>query len=577
MDQRTLQVYEAAAAVLAATYRAVSPGRLHQLITTYFHTGGASADIGCGSGRDAAWLAAGGYPAVGWDASEGMLSEARRAFPSLRFAHAALPDLEPVPSEAYDNVLCNAALMHVSREDLITAVLNLARILRPGGRLLVSVRGSRTESEREADGRLFTELPPGKLALLMESAGLQVIYREQMPDTTRPEVSWWVLVAERNPESASSGLERVQRVLMHDKKDATYKLALLRALCAISRTQSHLARWGDGRVLVPLGPIAVHWLRYYWPFVTHQTFVAQKRGERPSGVRIAFRGDIAALATRYTSGGLVALLDDMDEQPEQFFPVLRKIADTVRVGPVQYAGTVGPRLFRHHPGPSRGGLEERFGWVEVPEAVWLDISRFDHWIEDSLILRWAHLTAEMNPESTARDFIPLLLDDGVTQRSTSEIRKILAEDSEPLECVWSGARLGANYDVDHVIPYSVWGNNDGWNMLPSDGRLNKVKSDSLPSRGLLVARREAIIGYWQRYVRRIPLRFGRQMGRALGVSVGHTGWERTAFAGLQEAVERVAVTRGLRRWDPTVPAVPVHAAAASLQESGSPTSSRERV
>jgi len=61
-------------------------------------------------------------------------------------------------------------------------------------------------------------------------------------------------------------------------------------------------------------------------------------------------------------------------------------------------------------------------------------------------------------------------------------------------------------------------------------------------------------------------RFGRQVSRALGVSVGHTGWERTAFAGLQEAVERVATTRGLRRWEPSERAAPIHTAAAGLQK-----------
>jgi len=262
IDLETLQIYNAHAATLAATYRSLVPDRLHQLLMTFLRAGALSADIGCGSGRDVAWLTANGFPAVGWDASEGMLAEARRAFPSLELGLAALPDLQPVPTEHYDNVLCDATLMHVRREDLITAVLNLARILKPGGRLVISVWGSRSEAEREADGRLFTALPPGKLALLLESAGLQVIHREQTPDTIRANVAWWVLVAERNPASASSGLERVQRVL------------------------------------VPLGPIAVHWLRYAGAVLPrHQTFPSppagcwRERAQHGRGAAAAVRGE----------------------------------------------------------------------------------------------------------------------------------------------------------------------------------------------------------------------------------------------------------------------------------------------
>jgi hypothetical protein len=52
-----------------------------------------------------------------------------------------------------------------------------------------------------------------------------------------------------------------------------------------------------------------------------------------------------------------------------------------------------------------------FGWVAMPEAVWLDISRFDHWIEDSIVVRWARLTAEMNRDGEAElgRYVGLLL------------------------------------------------------------------------------------------------------------------------------------------------------------------------
>jgi len=135
-------------------------------------------------------------------------------------------------------------------------------------------------------------------------------------------------------------------------------------------------------------------------------------------------------------------------------------------------------------------------------------------------------------------------------RDTNEVRALVRPRVAQLECVWTGRRLRPEYAVDHVIPFSVWGNNDWWNLLPSDARVNGQKSDALPDRRLLKERREAIGGYWRIYFEQVPVRFGQQVERSLGLTVGHTGWERAMFAGFEETVERVAAIHGLERWRP---------------------------
>jgi 2-polyprenyl-3-methyl-5-hydroxy-6-metoxy-1,4-benzoquinol methylase len=50
--------------------------RVYQAIHGFFHLGASTADIGCGPGRDTAWLSANGYSVVGYDASEPMLAQA---------------------------------------------------------------------------------------------------------------------------------------------------------------------------------------------------------------------------------------------------------------------------------------------------------------------------------------------------------------------------------------------------------------------------------------------------------------------------------------------------------------------
>ena len=163
-----------------------------------------------------------------------MRAEAQAHYPGIRVSAASLPDLDGVPDQAYTNVLCNAVLMHLPAADLIGAAVALVRILRPGGRLILSFRGPRGGEEREDDGRLFTPIDPGRLVLLLESVGLAVLHRETTPDASRPDVLWHALVAERGPLDVARGLERIQGVLAQDRKVATYKFALIRALCVIS-------------------------------------------------------------------------------------------------------------------------------------------------------------------------------------------------------------------------------------------------------------------------------------------------------------------------------------------------------
>ncbi len=71
-DLQTLQVYDERAEEFAARHHSTPPAsleRLYQAIRGFFHPGAPTADIGCGSGRDTAWLVANGYPAVGYDVS----------------------------------------------------------------------------------------------------------------------------------------------------------------------------------------------------------------------------------------------------------------------------------------------------------------------------------------------------------------------------------------------------------------------------------------------------------------------------------------------------------------------------
>lgn len=99
-------------------------------------------EVGCGTGADAFELArriAPGGRVVGVDRSREMVAEARRrnrdqALP-LEFCQGDVLALD-FPDGSFDAVRCDRTLQHV--EDPATAVAEMARVVRPGGRVVAS-------------------------------------------------------------------------------------------------------------------------------------------------------------------------------------------------------------------------------------------------------------------------------------------------------------------------------------------------------------------------------------------------------------------------------------------------------
>ena len=174
MDRTTLAAYNDAATAFAEDWHAQPPPTdLHALIRYYFRPG-LTADIGCGSGREVAWLAANGFPSVGYDASEGLLFEARARYPQLSFETAALPELTPISGESFDNVLCETVIMHLPREAIAPSLQRMMGILRPSGVLYVSWRVTDGADLRDAHGRLYAAFDSGLVSGQLSGAAIQL-------------------------------------------------------------------------------------------------------------------------------------------------------------------------------------------------------------------------------------------------------------------------------------------------------------------------------------------------------------------------------------------------------------------
>ncbi|MCZ7640412.1 MAG: hypothetical protein M5U12_32775 [Verrucomicrobia bacterium] len=189
--------------------------------------------------------------------------------------------------------------------------------------------------------------------------------------------------------------------------------------------------------------------------------------------------------------------------------------------------------------------------IVLEADLWRELSVMGNWIADATILRWAELTAEISDGALKpSQVVDHLLTVPIPEREVSAARSVYAA-LPTRRCVWTDRSLGGEFDVDHAIPFALWGNNDLWNLLPAAKDVNNQKRDRLPSRGLFQQRKECIVEYWSRlreaHVRRFEFEIGRLL--TVGGAVGGN-WEKRLFQRVAEAIEFTAIQRGVERWEP---------------------------
>jgi len=172
MDVETLAAYDSDPAAFATDWHdQPAPTDLHDAVRKFFSPG-PTADIGCGSGRDTAWLTRNGYPAVGYDASRGLLTEARRRYPGLAFHEGTLPELVGVADGSFANVLCETVIMHLDPGLVGPSVSRMLALLAPGGTLYLTWRVTAGSDRRDELGRLYAAFDAELVTDALSSARL---------------------------------------------------------------------------------------------------------------------------------------------------------------------------------------------------------------------------------------------------------------------------------------------------------------------------------------------------------------------------------------------------------------------
>ena len=178
--ERTRATYDAVSGLYQQRTASLWPELIVHLdwFSSVVGSSGRAVDVGCGPGRDTRALRDRGVAVVGLDLSLAQLKTG--GLPEVCVA-----DLRalPVRSDSVDGVWCQAAFLHVPREDVVPTLSEFRRVLHPGGWLYLCTTegdGERWETERYGDDhpRWFVHHRRDALVLMLDRVGFEVISAE---------------------------------------------------------------------------------------------------------------------------------------------------------------------------------------------------------------------------------------------------------------------------------------------------------------------------------------------------------------------------------------------------------------
>jgi SAM-dependent methyltransferase len=270
MDDLTQQYYATHALELSDLYDSPRTG-MEYALRRAFVAGMRVLDIGIGSGQDMRLLQQLSCDVYGVEPSDELRDLTLKRHPELggRLEVGTLPSLGLPFGGNFDGVFCSAALAHLPRAAIIDAAIAIRDILKNNGRLFVSIpieQPNVDENSQDTDGRIYTTFQPDYFQLLFERLGFLPLERwESSGGPRRGEHSWCNFLFLVRHSGVSRPLDLIEGILNRDKKTATYKLALFRALSEIAITSFEQARWLKGGVVgVSIDAVCERWLNYYW-------------------------------------------------------------------------------------------------------------------------------------------------------------------------------------------------------------------------------------------------------------------------------------------------------------------------
>lgn len=362
----------------------------------------------------------------------------------------------------------------------------------------------------------------------------------------------------------------ISKIIERDSKSTTYKFALLRGVIDLIQDQSPYIKFSEDRVTFPTGLLIEKWMLYYYPIFESSVPVPQIHGN----AQLKFGPCFQKLVDAYRPiGGFSAFYNDLSSKgiPAQlrsdFQALASKLKSTITDMPMRYIGKSVTQkeygIFQYSnkletlvpPDKDREYLIHRFGSFSIPYDYYEAFEVLGSFItgQDSIFFKWAEFSVNASGQNLSIEkVVGEVLKSPITSRDVLESKKLyqsMLKSEGGVSCVWTGEPI-RSYDVDHVIPFSVWKNNDLWNLLPSSPKTNSQKKDKIPSVSLIDRQKDLIVHYWEILLAHQPRRFEKEIQVTLLGNHGFRSskWQNLAIEQLQKSCGYLIEKRGFEEW-----------------------------
>ncbi len=362
----------------------------------------------------------------------------------------------------------------------------------------------------------------------------------------------------------------ISKIIERDSKSTTYKFALLRGTIDIIQENSPFLNFVDGKVFIPMGLLIEKWMIYYYPIFESETLIPQINGNS----RLAFSSELNGLVSFYRKlGGLSVFYNDLKRNtlPEEINSLVAKLAktlnQTLRNMPMYYLGRsitsdyhsiFKPELKANG---NQGKIDsefliKNFGTYSIPVDYYQAFRLLGSFIsgQDSILFKWAEFSVKASSQTSQlniQQVVENVLKSPVTERDSKDSKRIFNEILKiegETHCVWTGHKI-QRIEVDHVIPFAIWKNNDLWNLLPSNPKTNNSKRDKIPSPDLIENQKDIILRYWGIVDLRLNSRFQKEIRVSLLGDDQSGDWKEAAINQLKSTCTFLIEKRGFEKWE----------------------------
>lgn len=363
-------------------------------------------------------------------------------------------------------------------------------------------------------------------------------------------------------------IRNINRIIQVEDKTSTYKFALLRGTIEVIQENSPFIEFVEDRVHIPTGLLVEKWLYYYYPLFCKNPPVRQIK----SSENLAFGKQFTPIVAYYgTQEALSRVSSDLHlaRVPMEIRPELEKllvrIQTTITKMPMRHLGHSIRKQHYEVCKPESGrskldlatGMESvihHLGTYSIPKAYHEALMVYGSFItgQDSLLFQWAQLTEAFTKSGYKTSQVLDLLGSQPVKERTSPAAQVLFKEMAAagnLDCIWTGKSL-KRWEVDHIIPFSIWRNNDLWNMLPCDKATNGPtgKWNAIPSPDILIECKDRILNYWQMIHVWSPAMFESEIKLALLGNKFPQDWKQLAFERLVHNCTQLIQQRGFQQW-----------------------------